>query len=86
MTQLERQLRPAPIRPMLLLWRVATIILVLLVFAAAGMSAILLNFNPNRYAPALVMALERATGRQVTLNGPVSICWSLAIRSTANQT
>ena len=60
-----------------LLWRVLAVITVPLLIAAVGTFFVLLNFNPNRYAPALVMALEQITGRQVTLNGPVTIHWSL---------
>lgn len=57
-------------------------------YAAMGVAAILLlaalvvgfaaiSLNPGRYAPALIAATERATGRQVSLGGPVTINWSL---------
>jgi uncharacterized protein involved in outer membrane biogenesis len=60
-----------------LLWRVAALIAVPLLIVLLGTAFVLHIFNPNRYAPALVTALEQATGRQVTLSGPVQIRWSL---------
>jgi len=60
-----------------LLWRVAALIAVPLLIVLLGTAFVLHIFNPNRYAPALVTALEQATGRQVTLSGPVEIRWSL---------
>jgi uncharacterized protein involved in outer membrane biogenesis len=60
-----------------LFWRVAVVIAVPLLIIILGTVLVLRNFNPNRYAPALVTALEQITGRQVTLNGPVTIRWSL---------
>ncbi len=60
-----------------LLWRLAAVIALPLLIAALGTIFVLHSFNPNRYAPALVAALEQITGRPVTLNGPVTIRWSL---------
>jgi AsmA protein len=44
-------------------------ILVVTVFAA--------TFDPNRYAPELAAAVEEATGRQLTLGGPIKMSLSL---------
>jgi uncharacterized protein involved in outer membrane biogenesis len=60
-----------------LFWRVAAVVAVPLVIVILGTILVLRSFNPNSYAPALVTALEQITGRQVTLNGPVTIRWSL---------
>lgn len=60
------------VRRILLGLLIAAIILpmvVVAVFAAA--------FDPNRYAPALAAAVERATGRQLTLGGPIKMSLSL---------
>jgi uncharacterized protein involved in outer membrane biogenesis len=35
------------------------------------------RFDPNRYAPAIVAAISQATGRQVTLAGPITMTLSL---------
>lgn len=67
-----------------LLWRVAAVITVSLLIAVLGTIFVLQSFNPNRYAPALVMALEQVTGRQVTLSGLVKIRWSLTPAIQAN--
>jgi AsmA protein len=70
---------PAPRRasPSPLFWRVTATLVVPLLILIVGTFFVLMNFNPNRYAPALVSALEQMTGRQVTLSGPVKIKWSL---------
>jgi uncharacterized protein involved in outer membrane biogenesis len=60
-----------------LLWRLVVVVMVPLLIVVLGTILVLRSFNPNRYAPALVTALEQITGRQVTLNGPVTIRWSL---------
>jgi uncharacterized protein involved in outer membrane biogenesis len=60
-----------------LLWRIVAVLAVPLLIAILGTVFVLRTFNPNRYTPALVTALEQATGRQVTLRGPVTIRWSL---------
>ncbi|MDD2877004.1 MAG: AsmA family protein [Acidiphilium sp.] len=35
------------------------------------------TFNPNRYKPGIIAAAERATGRQVTISGPLQMSLSL---------
>jgi AsmA protein len=67
-----------------LLWRIAAVIAIPLFIIVLGTGLVLQSFNPNSYAPVLVTALEQATGRQVTLNGPVKIRWSLTPAIQAN--
>jgi AsmA protein len=50
------------------------VILALPVLAAAILIA---SFNPNRYAPQIIAAVERATGRQLTIGGPITLRLSL---------
>ena len=50
------------------------VVLALPVLAAAVLIA---SFNPNRYAPQIVAAVERATGRQLTIGGPITLGLSL---------
>jgi AsmA protein len=77
MTQPKADSRTQPSFRRFLLWRLAAVIALPLLIAALGTAFVLQSFNPNRYAPALVAALEQITGRPVTLNGPVTIRWSL---------
>ncbi|MBB5372870.1 AsmA family protein [Acidocella aromatica] len=64
----NRQGRPPRTR----LWLLAGIGLLVALPVAAGLVA-MARFNPNAYAPALIAAAERATGRQLTLGGPVKL-------------
>ena len=50
------------------------VILALPVLAAAVLIA---HFNPNRYAPQIIAAVERTTGRQFTIDGPITLRLSL---------
>ena len=77
MTQPKADSRTQPSFRRFLLWRMAAVIAIPLLILAMGTAFVLHSFNPNRYAPALVAALEQITGRPVTLNGPVTIRWSL---------
>ncbi len=54
------------------LWIAAGVAVLVAAPVAAGLVA-LARFNPNAYASALTVALERATGRQLTLGGPVRL-------------
>ena len=64
--------RPSTHEPLhkFLLWRVAAVVAVSLLIATLGTFFVLRSFNPNRYAPALVTALEQATGRQSNVERP----------------
>src|SRR5271156_1768439 len=50
------------------------IVLLLPILAVVFMVA---RFDPNQYAPAIISAVDRATGRQLTLGGPISVKLSL---------
>jgi AsmA protein len=59
------------------------ILLGLLVAAIILMAVLALfaeTFDPNRYAPALAAAVEKATGRQLTLGGPIKMSLSLTAK------
>ncbi len=59
-------------------WRYLAAIPVLIVLLlAAGVGLFLANFNPNRYAPQIIAAVDQATGRQLTLGGPITLRLSL---------
>lgn len=77
MTQPIKKSRTRQPYPSSLFWRVSATLVVPLLILVVGTYVVLLNFNPNRYAPTLITALEQMTGRQVTLSGPVKIRWSL---------
>jgi AsmA protein len=42
-----------------------------------GAAGFILSFNPNRYAPVFVHTIEAATGRPVTIGGPITLKLSL---------
>ena len=56
---------------------VAAAILLVILVPAIGAVVFLLNFNPNNYAPDLIAAVQQATGRQLTLGGPLRLGLSL---------
>lgn len=57
-------------------WVIAGLLVILFVpVLAAGV--LIARFDPNRYAPALIAAVDHATGRQLTLNGPITVKLSL---------
>jgi AsmA protein len=58
-------------------WVAAILLLILALPVAAGL-VVISRFDPNRYAPALVAAVDKATGRQLTLGGPITMQFSLA--------
>jgi len=57
------------------LWLAAGVGLLVALPVAAGLVAVA-RFNPNAYAPEITAAVERATGRQLTLGGPVRLALS----------
>ena len=62
-------------KPRTRLWLAAGVSLLVALPVAAGLVAVA-RFNPNAYAPAITAAVERATGRQLTLGGPVRLALS----------
>jgi AsmA protein len=59
-------------------WRWAAVGALLLV-ALPAVSALILveRFDPNRYAPEIIAAVDQATGRQLSLSGPITMQLSL---------
>jgi AsmA protein len=57
--------------------RLRTIILALvalvIVLPAAALLIFVLEFDPNSYAPQIIAAVDKATGRQLTLGGPIEL-------------
>lgn len=59
-------------------WRpyaTAAVIIVVLPLAAGGI--LLSQFNPNAYAPEIIKAVQKATGRTLTINGAIRLKLSL---------
>jgi AsmA protein len=55
---------------------VVALLLILALPVLAGI-VVISRFDPNRYAPALVAAVDYATGRHLTLGGPIRMQFSL---------
>jgi AsmA protein len=53
------------------------VIAALVILPALAVGLFLLTFNPNAYAPRIIAAVEAATGRQLTIGGPITIALSL---------
>jgi AsmA protein len=59
-------------------WRWVIVgVLAILLLPALAVAVLIARFDPNRYAPAIIAAVDQATGRQLTLSGPVTIKLSL---------
>jgi AsmA protein len=60
-------------------WRRILVIVIglLVVLPIAGIGIFIATFNPNGWKPRIQNAVMRATGRELSLNGPVSLKWSL---------
>lgn len=54
---------------------IAIAVLVLLLIVGGG--AFLVSFNPNSLKPRIEAAVKQATGRELTLNGPIRLQWAL---------
>jgi uncharacterized protein involved in outer membrane biogenesis len=52
-------------------------VVVVLALPVLGAAVLIASFNPNRYAPQIVAAVERTTGRQLTIGGPITLRLSL---------
>jgi AsmA protein len=48
----------------------------------AAFAGFIVSFNPNHYKPAIIRTLEAATGRNVTISGPIKL--KLALNPTLN--
>jgi AsmA protein len=51
--------------------------LVILLGPAIVITVMIARFDPSRYAPAVIQAVDRATGRHLTLGGPITVQLSL---------
>ncbi len=56
---------------------VAVILLLILALPVLAGLIVISRFDPNRYAPALIAAVDKATGRQLKLGGPITMQFSL---------
>ncbi|WP_298214849.1 AsmA family protein, partial [Acidocella sp.] len=61
------------------------ILLLLILLPLAALGVFIARFNPNSYAPQIIAALEQATGRTLTLGGPLRLRLSLTPTLTANR-
>jgi uncharacterized protein involved in outer membrane biogenesis len=57
--------------------------LAILAIPAAIIAIMVARFDPNQYAPAIIAAVNTATGRQLTLGGPITLEISLTPRIVA---
>jgi uncharacterized protein involved in outer membrane biogenesis len=58
--------------------RIAVLIIVLMVLVPlVGLGLFIARFNPNAYAPQIIAAVQRATGRTLTISGPIRLKLSL---------
>ena len=57
-------------------WLIAVVLLVVLI-PVTILAIAVARFDPNRYAPAVIAAVEKSTGRQLSLAGPISLHLSL---------
>ncbi|MBU6418869.1 MAG: AsmA family protein [Proteobacteria bacterium] len=65
--------------------RIAVLIIVVVVLVpAVGLGLFIAQFNPNAYAPQIIAAVQRATGRTLTINGPIRLKLSLTPTLAAN--
>lgn len=60
-------------------WRRILVIVIglLVVLPIAGIGIFIATFNPNGWKPRIQNAVMRAMGRELSLNGPISLKWSL---------
>jgi uncharacterized protein involved in outer membrane biogenesis len=60
-------------------WRriLAIVIGLLVVLPVSGIGIFIATFNPDDWKPRIQNAVMRATGRELSLNGPISLKWSL---------
>lgn len=63
-------------------YAIAAVIVVVLPVVAGGI--FLSQFNPNAYAPEIIKAVQKATGRTLTINGPIRLKLSFTPTLVAN--
>ncbi len=52
-------------------------VMVIVFVPVAGLGIFIARFNPNAYAPQIIAAVQQATGRTLTINGPIRLQLSL---------
>jgi AsmA protein len=60
------------------------VLIVVIIVPAVVLAFFVAEFDPNRYAPALTSAVEKATGRQLTLGSPIKLSLSLSPEISAS--
>jgi AsmA protein len=73
----DQQIAPHRRRRRLILRAVIVVVALPVITATALALSFILSFNPNRYAPQIIAAVERATGRQFTIGAPITMHLSL---------
>jgi AsmA protein len=63
----------------------AALLIAVIAIPLLGAAVVTLTFDPNRLAPLLVTAVKRATGRDLTITGPISLHLSLTPTLEASQ-
>ena len=58
-------------------WRRVIVVGLLVVLPISGIGIFIVTFDPNGWKPRIQNAVMRATGRELSLNGPISLKWSL---------
>jgi AsmA protein len=56
---------------------IITVIAVLIILPAAAVAIFVASFDPNRYAPQIIAAVQQATGRTLTIGSPIQLKLSL---------
>jgi AsmA protein len=57
--------------------RFLLLLIVVIILPILALAVFAATFDPNQYAPAVAAAVEKATGRQLTLGGPIKMSLSL---------
>jgi AsmA protein len=56
---------------------IITVIAVIIILPIAAAGIFIASFNPNRYAPQIIAAVQQATGRTLTIGSPIQLKLSL---------
>jgi len=62
---------------------IAAVALIILLVPVLVIGVLVARFDPNQYAPAIIAAVDQATGRQLTIGGPITVQFSLKPRIEA---
>lgn len=82
-TPVSREI-PRPPRRRRWIWYVGGAVALAVAVPLAGAAWFLARFNPNDYAPQIVAAAQQATGRQLSIGGPIKLQLSLTPTLTAS--